>query len=1138
MLTIDEHARYGVNATTSTIYGSITPSASLGGSIFIDGRSIWLIPYTLGAGLVPAFNTTISLGGASGKLIGVYSALNVAPTAVAGAMPASGYILVKQWNGTLYGTGLLTGITATAGAGERVGWIEPVGQEGTLCLLSSLDQTYGDGSFSKGDWYEVGTTDGNRATSYQIPTNGVGVYHGGVLVDKAAATNISAMSWSAGVMTVTSNSHGLSTNDRVFIDGVSPRAFRTVDTVVITKINNNSFSYPLASNPGTYTSGGTVAAVEWYPISNTANTKIGTDAIRGKVAWLDQTTGLLRFGNDNTTSTGGYIPVTGLKIRLPNIMTSNATSAAKTVNSLNAAVATRWRWYNGGLGIAKSSHLSGTWSPSVFQTGKQVIMSDSCHHGQLSIASQLGDCTITNVCVGGNGTTTVAYALSLSSLFANTTFTDCVFNGNDIGSTHGALTTSSVYNVTATRCKFLQTGDRSAAVACMNFSIGRNLVFTNCTVGGGVTSSQCSFVTYLNTTIYGASYGQVPVNNPGTQFSLGNLSTNWTIDTITPSAQVASAFQRSNFISVTGSSDNGILRNIGTYASPVDMRRSGYQNFASWSRSGTTVTVTETAHPHAVGDILVVYYTSNSGAITYANKTITAITTNTFDFTGVNTGTTSGTMSYYVSGMVGILSLAGALNTWKVQNVHILGTSGGLLAHGTSDFGLTLQNVTLEPRAYNLTPSWGGNNIIANSIYGPDYPIQSSTSTSGVRGTHFMDWYWREPGTAIPGQTASVVGATWTRSGTTVTVTSTAHGIVGALQRIWIENSSSEAAVANGWGASGITLIVVDANTFTFTGVNAGATSGTLDYRLFGDSIMQFKMSEESPTTTGQSTITVNSGAAGFTGDGRLSLPAVGDQVTYTMPSFVKGFDSFGNVPAMCYGTSLTSLAQTQAFDMDYQLDTGSGFSGTWRNAAYWRTRSSGGTSGTNTMVLTAIGNVQVGDYIMGVGVPSGTKVTGISTNTITLNNNFTANASGIYVFWYMPNESTFPSSGIRLKYRITANATNSSVFYESEMAMLSTTTSRQRLYSQLDSYTLTLSGLQTGSDISIRTAGVVGTALANVDANAGTTYNYTYDYVAGTYIDFDIYKAGYKVAEVKNYLLTAANVTYPISQLADLEYA
>lgn len=1134
-LTIDEDSRYGLNANTSAIVGTITPSASLGGSIFVDGRSIWLIPYTGGSGTVPACNTSITKGSASGLLIGVYSALNVAPTAPGAAMPASGYIKVKQWNGTLYGTGALTGIGATAASGETVGWIEPVGQEGTICLLSSLNQTTNGGYFSRGDWYTVGTTSGSRATTYQIPTNGVDVYHGGVLVDKAAAVNISSMSWSGGTMTVvTSSAHGFSTNDRVIVDGTTPRAFRTVDTVSITVTNSTTFTYPLTSNPGTYTSGGTVAAVEWYSITNSANTKIGTDVYRGKVAWLETSTGLLRFGNDGTTSTGGYLPTSGLVIRLPNIMTSAATSAARTVNALNAAVASRWRWYNGALGISKSTHLSGSWSPSTFQTGKQVIMSDSCHVGQVSIASQSGECTLTNICVGGNGSTTATSALSLNNLFNTNTYIDCVFNSGDMGSTKIGLNTTSVYNSTFTRCKLYQNGDKGGAVYTITLSIGKNIVFANCSIGGSITSSQVSNVTMTNTTMWHQSYGRTPIANATATIRLQNLSQNWIVDTMTFPTSAGSGMGRSSFIDVTGSSDNGILRNIGTRSSPVDMRLNGYQDGKSWTRVTTTATVTETGHPYSVGDQVVVYNVFDTSAITKTVKSITATTANTFDFTCANAGSASGTISYFVAGAFNGLNLAGALSNWKIQNVHLLGLYGTLLSFSSIDFGVTLQDITLEPRAYNASPQWQGNNVIANSIYLPDFGTQASTSTNGVQGTHFMDAFQREP--SVPGQSSAVTGVSWTRSGTTITVTSTAHGINGGAQRIWVEDSSATGPVPNGWGSSAVTLQVVDANTFTFTGVNAGATSGTLNYKLMGDSVFQCKMSEPTAATASQAQITVNGGAAGFTGAGGLVLPAVGDQVVWETPNYMTAFINFGLTPALPYGITLNTSTQIQSFDIQYQLDTGSGF-GSWRNGAYYRTQASGGTSGTNTMTLTAIGDVQVGDYLMGTGVPSGTKVTGISTNTITVNNNFNANASGVYVFWYMPNESNFPSTGIKLKVRVTATAVNTATFYEVDFPMLSNSTTRGYTYSQLDQYTLTFSGLQSGSDISIRGAGVVGTALANVNANPSSTYSYTYYYVAGTNIDVDIYKYGYKnFSTIRNYPLTAGNVTYPVSQIIDTE--
>ena len=70
------------------------------------------------------------------------------------------------------------------------------------------------------------------------------------------------------------------------------------------------------------------------------------------------------------------------------------------------------------------------------------------------------------------------------------------------------------------------------------------------------------------------------------------------------------------------------------------------------------------------------------------------------------------------------------------------------------------------------------------------------------------------------------IGATWARSGTTVTVTTTSHGL-SAAGAIVIDHSSSPQAFAN--GATTIAT-VPGADTFTITGVNTGATSGTCDW--------------------------------------------------------------------------------------------------------------------------------------------------------------------------------------------------------------------------------------------------------------------------------------------------------------------
>ena len=180
-LNVDQDSRVGTNATTSTSLGSVTLSATLGGTCNIDGTLVRLIPYNTGSGNVPAWNTSITQGSASGKLIGVYSALTAASTATGAAMPASGYIKIKQWNSVAYSSGALGNIGANATGADTVGWIEIVGDEAATINANRL------GTFNvTGAWYSLGTTSGSSNQTVQIPNNGLLRYVAGVFIEQTA----------------------------------------------------------------------------------------------------------------------------------------------------------------------------------------------------------------------------------------------------------------------------------------------------------------------------------------------------------------------------------------------------------------------------------------------------------------------------------------------------------------------------------------------------------------------------------------------------------------------------------------------------------------------------------------------------------------------------------------------------------------------------------------------------------------------------------------------------------------------------------------------------------------------------------------------------------------------------------------
>ncbi|MCI4435377.1 MAG: hypothetical protein JHC33_01020, partial [Ignisphaera sp.] len=172
-LTIDGHSRFDLNSgntstTAATSIGSITLSATLGGTCTIDGRNVRLLAYTSGSGTLPNMGSTVTIGSASGKIMCITASHTSVPV-TSGTIPASGYIHIKQWNGTEYASGSITlsGITATSSGASIVGYLEILGDESSTINANRL------GTFNTyGAWFAIGTTNGTSNQTMQIPNNG------------------------------------------------------------------------------------------------------------------------------------------------------------------------------------------------------------------------------------------------------------------------------------------------------------------------------------------------------------------------------------------------------------------------------------------------------------------------------------------------------------------------------------------------------------------------------------------------------------------------------------------------------------------------------------------------------------------------------------------------------------------------------------------------------------------------------------------------------------------------------------------------------------------------------------------------------------------------------------------------------
>jgi plastocyanin len=186
-LIIDSDTRYGPNTSVSTgPFGGIGGSATLGGNITITGGNVRLIPYSLGAGVVPASGTTISRNGVSAELLCVMAnRTGGTVTAAGGVMPASGWIKVRNVTGGAFSDGLMTGITATASGPDETGWIEVVGVETLALTINRLNICT-----MAGEWFSVGTTNGTRGQTMQLPAFDAITEYPGVEIETAPGSGV------------------------------------------------------------------------------------------------------------------------------------------------------------------------------------------------------------------------------------------------------------------------------------------------------------------------------------------------------------------------------------------------------------------------------------------------------------------------------------------------------------------------------------------------------------------------------------------------------------------------------------------------------------------------------------------------------------------------------------------------------------------------------------------------------------------------------------------------------------------------------------------------------------------------------------------------------------------------------------
>jgi len=516
ILTVNTDTCYHKNVTTwgSNSIGGVAFTAGSTGKILYDARYVKWVPYTGATGNVPALGSTITgaTSGVTGELLGVYSSINVAPTAAGSAMPASGFLKFKSTSGNFnVSESLNTFTTCTTNGATVTGWIE-------VRIDSSASHTTASGCTiqSRGDWFYLGTTTGARGQQVQCPNMGqANVRIPGLWIETGVGTGVYEYFHAQ----IASAAGGFTTSHM----GTDARS-------TCVELMSTGGGLLRIGNDGTNSIGKLPVSGCNIRIPNIIFTECAT-ASRGTIAVPNST---LANRPDFTTTSGGTIDM--------EYITGD--------------------WY-----LAANQA-----SPPDPDTPEAVTVKYSSYFDQMSLSEIFGEIVLDTVCNSNynNGDTV---ALILLSNHKTCAVSNCVIGrtgtiaANDYG-----VSVSYCENITFTSCIV---GNRTVRTNATSFPIGlinssKNIVLTGCTtIGNGVYATTCNTVTITNH-VYADWYHTTSSN---TNVSLGaiyflNCAT-VKLDGFSWYPSISNVHHDSCILYVTGNIDVK-FRNVGTRASPID----------------------------------------------------------------------------------------------------------------------------------------------------------------------------------------------------------------------------------------------------------------------------------------------------------------------------------------------------------------------------------------------------------------------------------------------------------------------------------------------------------------------------------------------------------------------------------------
>ena len=1066
-VTVDSDVRWNHQ---EAVFGSVTLSATLGGSFLIDGTQIWEVPFSASTGNVPTQNALGSNGvtggtsGATGELTRVWATGSLVPEAAGGAMPATGYIKLRSKTGTFQSGETITlpgGATVTAsGAGKR-SWINVAAREATTLTIPRL------GNFQvTGDWYEIGTTDGTDDQVLQFP---VADECPAVQVETAPGSGTYEWWLNGGSKWHGIINHGgepsVTGGNTTITADAEPAPINTADpygyfTTAYRIRENTTNSFHIVNIPG-------LAA-------NLAD--LGIYTFRTYIKKETRRYGFVQAG-DGANYYGAIIDFDNAGAVVLNPTSGSPASTSTTVTAGTGAWA---GWYLVELTLEHTAFVNvlGMWvgtsnsaSPTL-NTGRPSFVGSASEgiymsEGQIVAPSSfqfIEDDDVRGKYIVSNPTTgTITFAKRTGGTAGLKPTSGCKVRVPNV-----ILSSAAVIDYTRNT---------------QNFSLGTRYD-TNTTAAGAINISHavCNW------------------------YPLGINAFTYTVQNT-----AAYVLQTSNIASTTTLNNCGLGASRDIYVTPIGLANSfsgGTVTDVRTVRISSSPTFAGISLNTCAGFTLTRVQSDLFGA--QGRPNLRGSTTNVYTIQILNCSATVVDDCSIIGGQVGI-------NT--SVNTKLLNTKYADRIFGTTD------NVS---GGYGISVSTSVNNLYVDgfSAFGGLADVHPYAAIMGV--TNNCDGIeFRNLGT--PTAPYSMGSNPTFAGGNIVTLLSTSLNIT--LRRLYADNvrlapiatvnTIQNVNAYNVWGdAADVQRIASVQQTsrgcrWSNNGSAESAVYGTHWEDAFtGTESGRLTIYGNEPlaSTADQCSFTFGAGA-GFTSAGNISMPNVGDEVIWTMPYYAIGHTGIAQYSYGASATETWSMLGTNVhnFDYEYQIDKndGSGFSA-WKPLLEIGRRQAGGALGTNTLTIygtewAAMANPpQVGWYLQGVAanVPAGTTITNIAigTNTVlTLSNNITVAwaTNGLAYFWKdIADEVVSPTVGYKLKVKgRTGPATGTNTFNYLRIPFDTTSVNQQLQYPLPANRQGIITNIRPGSRLQIYNV-TTSTEIVNT-VSSGSTY--TYDYNNGT---------------------------------------